>query len=126
MHAVPLRLVHAARAMDRLGAGVRLRVVRAAVASSWRRWASGTRANLKNAAFGVLVVACLNRGFMGVPRDALANQQPWAVTLQAPLAASEAHLSWSPAQVVKVPAGFASPIARYTIGAAPRWVGHQA
>ena len=127
------------------------------------------RAGLKNAAFGALVAAFPNSGFMGVPllvalfgdaasgpvigtllvdlfltstlclalaqahgsrgdaawpvvvlralRGAATNPQPWAIALGALAAATSLQLPAAAAQVVRMLADSASPVALFTIGA---------
>lgn len=127
------------------------------------------RVGLKNAAFGALVAAFPNSGFMGVPllvalfgdaasgpvigtllvdlfltstlclalaqahgtrgdaawplvmmralRGAATNPQPWAIALGAVAAATSLELPSAAAQVVKMLADSASPVALFTIGA---------
>ena len=127
------------------------------------------RVGLKNAAFGALVAAFPNSGFMGVPllvalfgdaaagpvigtllvdlfltstlclalaqsvgargdaawpvvvlralRGAATNPQPWAIALGALAAATSVQLPGPAAQVVKMLADSASPVALFTIGA---------
>jgi malonate transporter and related proteins len=132
-------------------------------------WITVRRVGLKNAAFGALVAAFPNSGFMGVPllvalfgdaasgpvigtllvdllltstlclalaqahgtrgdaawplvvlralRGAATNPQPWAIALGALAAATSLQLPSAAAQVVKMLADSASPVALFTIGA---------
>ena len=132
-------------------------------------WITLRRVGLKNAAFGALVAAFPNSGFMGVPllvalfgdaasgpvigtllvdlfltstlclalaqahgargdaawplvvlralRGAATNPQPWAIALGAVAAATSLQLPAAAAQVVKMLADSASPVALFTIGA---------
>lgn len=154
-----------------------LAMVALTVAVTLRRRADGPGVNLTDAAFGALVAAFPNSGFMGVPllaalfgaqaagpvigtllvdlfltstlclaiaqvhrhrgpagettdasssvlltvaralRGALSNPQPWAIGLGALAAATSLQLPAPVAQVVKMLADSASPVALFTIGA---------
>jgi len=142
------------------------------IALTWQRDAAAPGVDLKNAAFGALVAAFPNTGFMGVPllvalfgeraagpvigtvltdliltstlciaiaqpqrgdavappasrlsatlrslRGAMTNPLPWAIALGALSAASGLALPGPLAQIVKMLADAASPVALFTIGA---------
>jgi malonate transporter len=153
-----------------------LLVVALTVGMTWRRGSAGHGVDLKNAAFGALVAAFPNSGFMGVPllvalfghaaagpvigtllvdlfltstlclalaqvqvqvhgqrpngapttslptvlarslRGAATNPQPWAIGLGALAAATALQPPAPVAQVVKMLADSASPVALFTIG----------
>jgi malonate transporter and related proteins len=145
-------------------------VVALTIGLTWRRRAGPHGVDLKNAAFGALVAAFPNSGFMGVPllvalfgeaaagpvmgtllidlfvtstlclglahaaapgpsqrsapalflrsmRAAATNPQPWAIALGAIAGAASLQLPGPAAQVVKMLADSASPVALFTIGA---------
>lgn len=157
-------------------------VVGATVAITLRRADPTRGVDLKNAAFGALVAAFPNSGFMGVPllvalfgdaasgpvigtllvdlfltstlclalaqahgqrasgngdaslptvawralRGAATNPQPWAIAVGALAAATAWQLPGPAAQVVKMLADSASPVALFTIGAVLRRAGQHA
>ncbi|RQP24085.1 AEC family transporter [Piscinibacter terrae] len=149
-----------------------LMMVFVTVAATWRRHDDGHGVDLKNAAFGALVAAFPNSGFMGVPllaalfgdraagpvigtvlidliftstlclaiaqshlavggtapahpiagalrsmRGAMTNPLPWAIALGAVFAATGLQLPGPVAQIIKMLADAATPVALFTIGA---------
>ncbi len=142
------------------------------VAATWRRDEGASGVDLKNAAFGALVAAFPNTGFMGVPllvalfgdraagpvigtvltdliltstlciaiaqshlatggdapahpvqgvlrslRGAMTNPLPWAIGIGAVFAATGLELPGPLAQIIKMLADAATPVALFTIGA---------
>jgi hypothetical protein len=149
-----------------------LMMVFVTVAATWRRHGDGHGVDLRNAAFGALVAAFPNSGFMGVPllvalfgdraagpvigtvlvdliltstlclaiaqshlavggpapahpiagafrsmRGAMTNPLPWAIALGAVFAATGLQLPGPVAQIIKMLADAATPVALFTIGA---------